>query len=167
VYGVKRKVFSALESAVSASTAPSPRPRAVLSAPGPAQDDVRALINLVNAVFAAADARDWDTYRALMLDEVHVDFAGVGPHRPGPASADDLARRTREALAPVQLTQHALTGHTVAIDGDRARVTCYEKALTTIRPWGPTPGRTPGRSSAGPPGTPCAPPAAGGSPAPA
>ncbi len=92
-------------------------------------DDVRALVNLVNLVFTAADARDWDTYRSLLNDEVRLDFAGVGPHQPGPASADDVAGRTRAALEPVWLTQHQLTNHVVEVDGDRARVSFHEQAL--------------------------------------
>jgi hypothetical protein len=92
-------------------------------------DDSRAVINLVNRIFIAADARDWDTYRSLMLDEIRVDFAGIGPHQPGSAAADDLTHNTRAALGPVSLTQHMLTNHVVDIDGDHAHVTFYEHAL--------------------------------------
>jgi SnoaL-like protein len=91
--------------------------------------DTQALIDLVNRIFTAADSRDWDTYRSLMLDQVYVDFAGVGPHRPGLANADQLTANTRAALGSVALTQHMLTNHVVAVDGDRARIDFYEQAL--------------------------------------
>jgi hypothetical protein len=91
--------------------------------------DGRLVINLVNQIFTAADRRDWTTYRSLMLDEVHLDFAGIGPHRPGATDAGRLTRNTRSALGPVKVTQHMLTNHVVDIDGDRARVTFYEQAL--------------------------------------
>lgn len=104
-----------------------------------AQDDVRAVINLVNRIFTAADARDWETYRSLMTDEVYVDFAGVGPHKSGPADADVLASATRAALGPVALTQHMLTNHVVSIDGDQATVAFYEQALHHHPALGPDP----------------------------
>lgn len=63
------------------------------------------------------------------LDQVYVDFAGVGPHRPGLAAADQLASNTRAALGPVAVTQHMLSNHVVSVDGDRARVEFYEQAL--------------------------------------
>jgi SnoaL-like domain len=91
--------------------------------------DHRLLINLVNRIFTAADLRDWTTYRSMMMDTVDVDFSGVGPHRPGPAAADHLARNTRHALGAVRLTQHMLTNHVVKVDGDQARVSFYEQAL--------------------------------------
>src|SRR6201991_2938315 len=91
--------------------------------------DAHDLIDLVNRIFTAADERDCDTYRSLMLDQVYVDFAGVGPHKPGLAAADQLAATTRVALGPVVVTQHMLTNHVVTVDGDRGRVEFYEQAL--------------------------------------
>jgi hypothetical protein len=91
--------------------------------------DIVELIQLVNRTFAAADARDWDTYRALMADEVTVDFGGIGPHATGTVDSDSAAARTRAALDPIELTQHMLTSHVVDIDGDTATVRFYEQAL--------------------------------------
>ncbi len=56
--------------------------------------DTIELIQLVNRIFMAADVRDWDTYRTFMLDEVTVDFGGVGPHSAGTVRADSAAALT-------------------------------------------------------------------------
>lgn len=91
--------------------------------------DKLEIIELINRIFIAADTRDWDTYRSLMLDEVYVDFAGIGPHKPGLANADELAANTRTALGAVSLTQHMRSNYVVTIDGDTAHTTFYEQAL--------------------------------------
>jgi hypothetical protein len=86
-------------------------------------------IAAVDGSFMAADAKDFDAYRAFYADEVEVDFGGVNADASGTVRADDLRRSAEQLIGPVALTQHMITNHVVTIVSDLASVTYYEQAL--------------------------------------
>ena len=95
------------------------------------RDDV---INLVNESFLFIDAKDFDGYRRLMADEVEVDFGGInenGEAEPaaGTVPADVLVANVVELIGPVGATQHMISSHVVAFNGNEATVNFYEQAL--------------------------------------
>ncbi|MBM9503477.1 nuclear transport factor 2 family protein [Actinacidiphila acididurans] len=92
-------------------------------------NDYGDVINAVHQYFTSADAGDWDTYRKLHADTVHVDFGGVNDDAGGAVPADEMLRSARNVVGPVELTQHMITNEVVSVMGDRATVTFYEQAL--------------------------------------
>jgi SnoaL-like domain len=103
--------------------------------------DASEVLNVVHTYFAAADARDWDTYRALHADRVEVHFGGVNDDSEGSVAADRMLASARSLLDPVHLTQHMISTEVVRIDGDEATVTFYEEALHHHPPLGEDPAR--------------------------
>jgi hypothetical protein len=92
-------------------------------------DDVLELIELVHRLFAAADARDWIAYRALLVDEVQVNYvARIGTQEAADLtiSADEFTAANQVAVDALEFTQHFITNHIVSVDGDTARVSYNE-----------------------------------------
>ena len=108
---------------------PHPRPPT-----NPAQvADHLQVVQLLNTFGATIDARDWDGYRALFDDPVAFDYSSIG----GPAgslSPDEVAEGARHDLGGFDHTQHAVTNHVVALDGDRATCEAHVRAVHVIRP---------------------------------
>ena len=87
------------------------------------------VINVVNLYFQLSDAKDFSGARALLADQLTVDFGGVNPDAEGLISADDMERSARALVGPVALTQHVITNQVVTNNGDEATVAFYEQAL--------------------------------------
>lgn len=75
-------------------------------------DDRTALVELLAGFAAATDARDWETIRSLLTDDV----LGYGAR--GPAA---VVERMQAHLGGVGPTQHLLGNHRVRVEGDEAR----------------------------------------------
>ncbi|QUQ64147.1 nuclear transport factor 2 family protein [Kutzneria sp. CA-103260] len=110
---------------------------------GSAQDVVDVTQTVLRH-FTTADANDFEAYRALLADEIEVDFGGVndagdGPAAAGRISADQLAASARDLVGPVELTQHQITNLIAEVNGDDATVTFYESALHVHRALGEDP----------------------------
>ena len=86
----------------------------------------RAEIDDVVARLAVTqDDKDFEGFRALFSDRVHVDMSGHFGDPPVEMGADELAATARSVLSGFAATQHATSNVLTTVDGDtaRARVT--------------------------------------------
>lgn len=87
-----------------------------------ALSDRAALIDLVARVAYAEDDKDYNAFRALFADSVHVDMRTLHGGEAQEISADELKERARRALDGFDFTQHSAANVLVTLDGDRAQV---------------------------------------------
>lgn len=78
----------------------------------------RTLIRIANST----DAKDWETLRTQLADEVQADFGHIRASQP--MRADDLITRMKQAYS-YMTTQHMVTNHDVRISGETAKVVSY------------------------------------------
>jgi len=85
-------------------------------------DDRQAIIDVTVAYCWALDGHDWDA-----LDDVFVPdaTAELGRHLEGLGA---IKARVREALEPLDASQHIVATHQVCVDGDVATSRCYLQA---------------------------------------
>jgi hypothetical protein len=77
----------------------------------------------------ALDGRDWEGYRALLADEVLVDFRGLGYRgEPRRKQAASWVSQVRALLDGFATTQHVMTSPLVQEDGDEVTLTVYLQA---------------------------------------
>lgn len=86
--------------------------------------DITAIINVVNLYPVAVDTENWDLFDQIFTPDTDADWGG-------PAAWKDLASLKRDFAtihAPITTTQHAICGHHVVVDGDRASCISYVHA---------------------------------------
>ncbi len=71
----------------------------------------------------AADAKDWQSIRALFADEVDFDYTSVAGGKPARLKADDIVTGWRQGLGRYRETKHNFSDIAVKIDGDKATST--------------------------------------------
>ena len=69
----------------------------------------------------ALDRRDWELLRTCFVPDVGVEYEGMDPIK----GYDALDRVCRDALEPLDVSQHLLGNFTVELDGDVAGCECY------------------------------------------
>lgn len=69
----------------------------------------------------ALDERDWEGLKNVFTKDAVMDFAAYGEVE-GP---DGIAQTCAAALAPLDLSQHMVGSHRIAVDGDTASCTCH------------------------------------------
>ncbi len=77
------------------------------------------------------DRRDWALYRSIFADEIDVDFttwSGLATTM----AADDWVAAVRDTLACFDATQHMITNHVIAVEGDEARITAHMVAIHVL-----------------------------------
>ena len=84
--------------------------------------DRLAITDTVIAYATAIDTRDWPMFEALFTPDAVWEYRAGDERHTGPGRIADRVRPTVEHL---DATQHLLTNHVVAIDGDTAKHTCY------------------------------------------
>lgn len=90
-------------------------------------EDHTLIVGLAVRYAVAVDAADWDRFRDLFTDTVHIDFSEAGM----PAAdfaRDDFVAFARQGLDPWDARQHLSTNHQVSFDdadGDRATLRSY------------------------------------------
>lgn len=90
------------------------------------QDQAAAVIQSLIKGFNATDRKDWETQRSLWADELTIDFGEV--KEPQRMKADDLIAWARIAYKNMT-TMHLSFNHEVKINGDKALVHSYGRAL--------------------------------------
>jgi 3-phenylpropionate/cinnamic acid dioxygenase small subunit len=87
-----------------------------------------AIKELIASYAAGLDARDWELWRSVFLDEVIFDLSswtGIEPRR---LETDRVVRAQSHIFAELSVTQHFMTNHRIAIDGNNARVLAHMRA---------------------------------------
>jgi hypothetical protein len=83
--------------------------------------DREAAAAVVTCYANALDARDWDAYRALFIEEIAIDYGAIGS-LVATVSADEWTSRCK-SLEGFDATAHRLHNVIATIAGDRAMVT--------------------------------------------
>ncbi len=86
-----------------------------------ALEDERAILDLIDTLDLAVDAKDWANARAAFDDTVQADFSSLGG-APGAISADELIASWRANLYVGKPSFRMHSGAVTRIDGDRAHV---------------------------------------------
>ena len=82
--------------------------------------DRATLTDLAYKLAYAEDDRDFESFRALYTDKVHVDLSAHLGGEPAEITADRLTERAREVLCSFTYTQHSVANVLVEVDRDRA-----------------------------------------------
>jgi len=95
--------------------------------------DRQALVDLTVAYSYALDDRRFDDLDDVFLPDA---TAELGRHLEG---RDAIKDRIRDALVPLDVSQHLVATHEIRVDGDRATGRCYLQAQhVRTGPDGPT-----------------------------
>ncbi|MDA0563389.1 nuclear transport factor 2 family protein [Streptomonospora sp. S1-112] len=87
------------------------------------------IIELFGRYADIADTGDFDALpRLVHTDPFTVDFSSVAGIPPTQTPLDAYAEVLRRSFAPFAATHHAITGHVIDLDGDRARARAHVRA---------------------------------------
>ncbi len=86
--------------------------------------DERSIVDVAVRYCWVLDTRNWDDLRSVFLDDAR---ATLGEAR-DLVGVEAIAARCREALAPLDASQHIVATHQVTVDGDQATHRCYVHA---------------------------------------
>lgn len=92
-----------------------------------------AIIDTLSNYATGLDARDWDLWRSVFVEEVVFDLSSWSGVPPRPLNADRVVKSQAKTFAELTVTQHFFTNHRVTIDGDRARCLAHMRAEHWIR----------------------------------
>ena len=81
--------------------------------------DRQAIVDVAVAYCWALDSRDWDGLDTVFTPDAHAE---LGRSVDG---VEAIKARVREALEPLEVSQHLVGNHEVRLDGDRATARCY------------------------------------------
>ncbi|MCY1144379.1 nuclear transport factor 2 family protein [Actinoplanes sp. Pm04-4] len=92
-------------------------------------DDRAEIIELFARYADIADLKEFtDLPGRVLTDPVTLDFSSVGDIPPMTLPLPEYVGILRASFAPFTATHHAITGHAVEIDGDRARIHAHVRA---------------------------------------
>lgn len=86
------------------------------------------VIETVYRCVAAIDHRDWPAYRAILTDEITIDYSSYRPGSIGPMAADDWVARAVRLFPGLDASQHSISNPRVTITGDAATCESYVRA---------------------------------------
>jgi len=89
-----------------------------------ADDDIRdrlAIQDLLVRYGTSLDDRDWARLATCFLPDAVADYGGLGEHE----GYEKIESICRNALEPLDGSQHYITNFEIEIDGDRAKSRCY------------------------------------------
>lgn len=87
------------------------------------------LIELMGRYADIADLKEFTELPGLVLDDpVTIDFKSVGDIPVMTVPLSSYVEALRGSFAPFTATHHAITGHVIEIDGDRATVHAHVRA---------------------------------------
>lgn len=92
-------------------------------------EDERAIIDATIAYCWAIDRRAWNELEAIFLEDAYVDYSFV----PAFNGVEPVKAFVAKSLERLDATQHMISNHQVAADGDGARSRCYLHAQHTLR----------------------------------
>ncbi len=90
--------------------------------------DQLALRDVLSNYAAGLDARDWELWRSIFLDEVVFDLSSWTGLPPRALDTDRVVRAQARQFAELSVTQHFMTNHRITVDGDRARTLAHMRA---------------------------------------
>ena len=93
------------------------------------------IVERVTRVAVLADRRSWDDLRACFAGLVEIDYTALVGGEPEELPAEALMERWQELLESFAATQHLVTNHLVALEGDTATCDADVRA-THFRPSG-------------------------------
>jgi hypothetical protein len=94
------------------------------------------LIELLALYADISDQKDYtDRPRRTFTDPITIDFQSVADVPLMTVSLADYLQNLRQSFEPFAATHHAITGHVVEIDGDRAKIHAHVRA----EHWGESP----------------------------
>ena len=90
--------------------------------------DRAAIIDVLSNYATGLDARDWQLWRSIFLDEVLFDLSSWTGQPGRMLNADRVVAAQAREFAELSTTQHFMTNHRVTITGDRARLLAHMRA---------------------------------------
>ena len=84
--------------------------------------DRLAIIDTVVAYATAIDTRNWDLFASLFTPDALWEYKAGDERHTGPVQ---IVGRVQPTIDLLDATQHLLTNHVVAIEGDTAAHACY------------------------------------------
>jgi len=92
-------------------------------------DDRAELIELLGRYADSADLKEFDELPAhIYTDPVTLDFSSVADIPPMTTPLHDYVEILRATFGPFAATHHAITGHVIDVDGDRATIHAHVRA---------------------------------------
>jgi 3-phenylpropionate/cinnamic acid dioxygenase small subunit len=79
-----------------------------------------AIRDTLSAYASGIDLRDWPRYRACFTEELDVDFESFSGSPGRTISAEDWVSAVKIGLTGFQSTQHLISNHRIAVEGDEA-----------------------------------------------
>jgi hypothetical protein len=97
--------------------------------------DRAELIELMSHYADIADLKEFANLpRLVYTDQVTLDFGSVAGIPPMTVPLADYTETLKTAFAPFAATHHAITGHVIDLDGDRATIHAHVRAEHWVRP---------------------------------
>jgi hypothetical protein len=84
--------------------------------------DRGAVLDVLARFAHAIDGRDWELLRAVLTEDIDVDYASYRPGSVGRMPADDWVARVGKLMPGLDATQHLLVNAWVQLDGKTAQV---------------------------------------------
>ncbi|MBA2519646.1 MAG: nuclear transport factor 2 family protein [Chloroflexia bacterium] len=94
--------------------------------------DRAAIVDVVDGIDLAVDAKDWELCRRYFTGEIYADFTSLTGGEPGRIPADALVDGWRTNLYADKLSHHMRTNHRITVDGDQAEVFSKGEALNIL-----------------------------------
>jgi 3-phenylpropionate/cinnamic acid dioxygenase small subunit len=82
--------------------------------------DRLAVSDVLTRYATAMDSRDWELLGSCFTEDARLDYDTSGEF-----GRKDFVVHCAEGLAKMKATQHCVTNHVIALDGDHARATSY------------------------------------------
>lgn len=97
-----------------------------MTVPSPA--DHIAVRSTVYRYALGIDTRNWELYRSIFADDVHIDMSQVNENRAVRLPADVWVRQVERLIGRMDATQHLMANPLVDVDHDTALCTMYVQA---------------------------------------
>jgi hypothetical protein len=94
-------------------------------------DDIRSLqakeevLDAINELFLATDARDWDRVRAVLAPKVLFDMKSLNGAEPATLASDEIVAAWEQGLRPLKALHHQTGNFRVRVRGAEADAFCY------------------------------------------
>jgi hypothetical protein len=100
-------------------------------------EDRLAVHDVMHRYALAIDTKNWPLLETVFAERITADFRSFGNKQVFEGAAAEWIETVRSTIQGMDATQHTLSNHLYAIDGDRARGTTYIRALHVCKnEWG-------------------------------
>jgi len=90
--------------------------------------DIHQIAAVLGNYATGLDARDWQLWRSVFVDQVTFDLSTWNGVTPRPLDADRVVASQARIFAEFTATQHFFTNHRITVEGDRARALMHMRA---------------------------------------